>query len=360
MFMWNKNRKALICVLLISVLLLTMPSARAESDILEEIPEAQPYVTLTVTKETYTVKDSSMLEYFYPRSQTVTYQGGDAILQECLVAAKDEVKAGDVLARFTKEKDEVKFARLELALNKAELSMKEGTQQRQAKISEAKQNLALITDPYEKEIAELKLKYQETELEQYRYHQQKTVDRHQNALDEAYAELSTELIAPMDGTVDSVTRLFSGDAVSSGKFSITIQQKDLRLLTFPRHRSSPLRYNMKVEILTQLQPLSGRVVYADDPIPLAGSLGRVFFELDPEYADAEFVSASMTCDLYSVENIVKIPIYYLQTDNNENNYVTVLKDGKKQRRYVQVMLKDSGFVVIPMGLEEGEILIAYN
>ena len=356
--MWNKNRKTLICVLLISVLLLTMPAAQAESDILDVIPNAQPYVTTEVTLSTYTVKQSAMLEYLYPRSQTVSYEGSSAILQECLVSTNDEVKAGDVLARFSKEKDEVKFARLELALDKAELAMEEGVRQRQEKIAEIRKGLALITDPYEKEIVELTLEYQKTELEQYRYYQQKTVDRHQNALDEAYAELSTVLTAPIDGTVVSVTRISPGEAVSSGDFNITVQQQDLRLLKLSSGaRGLPLRYNMQVSILTNQQTMSGRVTYASDVIPLAGAPDGIFLELDPQYADAEISKASMSCDLVYVENVAVIPFHFLHSDKYDNNYVLVLKDGKKQRRYVQVMVRDSGSVVIPMGLEDGEILI---
>lgn len=356
--MWNKNRKVLICVLLISVLLLTIPAAQAESDILDEIPNAQPYETTEVALTTYTTKLSGMLSYEYPHSQTVTYEGSSTTLQECLVASGRDVKTGDVLARFSKEKDEVKFARLELALDKAELAMAEGVRQRQDKIAEIRKGLALITDPYEKEIAELTLEYQETELEQYRYYQQKTVDRHQNALDEAYAELNTVLTAPIDGTVVSVTRLSPGETVYSGEYSITVQQQDLRLLTFSSARNLPLRYNMQVSILTNQQTMSGRVTYASDAIPLAGNPDGIFMELDPQYADAEISKASMSCDLVYVENVAVIPFHFLYSDKYDNNYVLVLKDGKKQRRYVQVMARDSGSVVIPMGLEDGEILIA--
>ena len=114
---------------------------------------------------------------------------------------------------------------------------------------------------------------------------------------------------------------------------------------------------MQVSILTNQQTMSGRVTYASDVIPLAGAPDGIFMELDPQYADAEISKASMSCDIVYVENVAVIPVYFLYEDSYDNNYVLVLKDGKRQRRYVQVMVRDSGSVVIPMGLEDGEILI---
>lgn len=358
--MWQNNRKILIAAGLAFSLLLTVPSAQAQDDILEVIPNTTPAETYEVALSTVSIPDSAMLEICYPQEQIVTFENS-AVFQECLVTVGAEVKAGDVLARFTKEKDELAFTRLELALNKAEQSMLEGILQRQDTISQAREALASITDAYEKELAELNLEYLETELEQYRFHQQKTVDRHQAALDEANAALTDlELIAPIDGYIGEITKCSKGDSVYAGSYSVTIQQRDVQLFTISTNAaSSQLRYNMPVTIRSQQKTLTGRVVYASDAIPLVSQSDAIYIELDPEYSDLQLRSASMTCDLIGLGNVALIPREYLRGDQNGNKYVFVTKDGKTQRHYVYCFYEDSEYALIPFGLENGDILSMY-
>lgn len=358
--MWHNNRKVLICAVLAIALLLTVPSAQAQEDILEKIPDTAPAETFQVTMSSIPSNTSSMLEIRYPREQTAVYESS-AVFEECLVSVGDEVKAGDVLARFSKEKDEVKFARLELALSQAEQAMSEGIRQRQEKITEIREQLTQITDAFEKELTELTLEYYETELEQYRYQQQKNMDRQRTALEEATADLNDiELTAPVDGYVSDITRYSRGDYVSAGRYSVTIQQRDVQLLSITSKSAfSQLRYNLPVTISFQSEKLTGRVVYAGDAIPLAGETDAIYIELDPEFSDIQIRSASMTCDLMGLGNIAIIPQAFLKTDSGGNTYVFLQVDGKSQRRYVQCLYQDYDYAVIPMGLSDGDILSMY-
>lgn len=359
--MWQNNRKILICAVLAISLLLTVPSVQAQEDILDKIPDAKPAETFQVVMSTVSNNATSTLEILYPKQQTVYYESS-AVFEKYLVSIGDEVKAGDVLAQFRKEKDEVKFARLELALDKAKQAMSEGVRQRQERLDRLRSDLELISDPYEKELAELTLEYYETELEQYRYQQQKNVDRQRTALDEANADLNDiELIAPIDGYVSDVTRYSQGDYVSSGSFFVNIQQRDVQLLSIPKKAAafSLLRYNLPVSISFQSKQLTGRVIYAGDAIPLAGKTDAVYIELDREHSDIQLRYASMTCDLMGLGNIAIIPRDFLKIDRNGNTFVYLSVDGKSQRRYVQCLYQDSDYAVIPMGLSEGDILSMY-
>lgn len=358
--MWQNNRKILICAVLAISLLLTVPSVQAQEDILDKIPDAAPPATHEVTMSPLSIKGSSTLEVYYPNSQAVIYDNS-AVFEKALVSVGDEVKAGDVLAQFTKEKDEVKFARLELALDKAKQAMSEGVRQRQEYIDRLRSDLELVSDPYEKELAELTLEYYETELEQYRYHQQKNVDHHRTALEEANAELEyLELIAPVDGYVGALPKCSQGDYVPSGSYIVTIQQRDVALLAVTRRGSfSTMRYNLPVTITAQGQQLTGRIIYAGDAIPLAGDSDAVFVALDPEFSDVQLRKASMTYDYMSLGNIAIIPRRFLKKDPNGNTFVYLSVDGKSQRRYVQCLYDDSENAMIPMGLSEGDILSMY-
>ena len=358
--MLRNNHRILICAILAVSLLLTVPSAQAQEDILDKIPSAQPAKTFQVVTTSVSNNTSSMVEVRYPENEVVVYESS-GYFEKCFVSIGDEVKAGDVLAQFTKVKDEVQFTRLELALNQAEQALSEGVRQRKEQIAQIRDHLTQITDPYEKEITELTLEYHETELELYRYNQQKNVDRQREALEEATADLNyVELIATADGYVSDIARCARGDYFSNGSFYITLQQQDTKLLALLSSASfSAMRYNLPVTMTFQGEQLTGRIVYASDAIPLVSQTDAVYIELDPEFADRQVRSASMTCDLMGLGNIAIIPLQFLKTDKEGNTYVFLQVDGTSQRRYVQCLYKDSDYAVIPMGLNDGDILSMY-
>ena len=67
----------------------------------------------------------------------------------------------------------------------------------------------------------------------------------------------------------------------------------------------------------------------------------------------------MTCDLMGLGNIAIIPLEFLKTDREGNTYVFLQVDGKSQRLYVQCLYRDNDYAVIPLGLNDGDILSMY-
>lgn len=96
--------------------------------------------------------------------------------------------------------------------------------------------------------------------------------------------------------------------------------------------------------------------------PKAGETGTVYelkMTMGVDATEGGKVRMGMTGDVEFVfeklENVIAIPVAYLKTEG-EKNVVTVIIDGKQEKRMVTVGAKIDGMVEIKTGLQENEVL----
>lgn len=356
------GRRQLIGTLAAALLLLTTVSY-AEEDILnvdELTPEQVNYKTEAVSLGVFEKTNSYTASEYYPLTYGVSFENSGAKFIEYAVARGDEVKKGDVLARFEITGSDVRMTSMELNLTRTEETTTEGVMERQEAIAQARAALAAENDAFEKKKKELSLRKLELELEQYRYRQEYSIESQKQALEEEKERRSENvLLAPIDGVVSDLSLKKADDAVLSGEVLVTISSKDVMLLKVD-NANYGLRYNMPVKVTSgnnaQRVELTGRVVAADDSIAQKERTGQAYILLDPYDSSVKLRTLQVTAPTLRVENVL-ISKRGTATSENGKYYVTKLVDGMVQKRYVTLAMQNTTNVWFLSGVSEGETLI---
>lgn len=358
------KRKRLLSLVLMAFVLTSAP-VWAQEDILmagQLEPEQINYRTETVTRGQIIRTVNAQASEYYPLIYPIRFDGADAKFLEYTVARGDEVKAGDVLARFVITGSEVELTRMELNLKRLREDTELGIAQREEAIRKARAELAAVTDKYQKERGQLALRRMETELEQYRYRQEYSMAQQQETLDKEKARLANNvLISPVNGIVDKLTYKKVDDAVSASEVLITISSTEVMLLRLDNSSANKLRYNMPVTVSTgsnkQRFELTGRVVAADDIIDESERTGHAFVLLDPyDEEKVKLRNSLVTGTIMLLEDVLVAPRSVITLESGKF-YVNKLNDGMVQKRYVQAAIIQPSGVWFLADAEEGDTLI---
>ena len=126
-------RKRAICFVCAMALAGGSALAESESLISSDLIQAETanYETAQVRMGTYERSYSSGASEYYPYTYQLRYEGNGAKFGEYTVSRGDMVKAGDVLATFTLEEDEVALSSLQLSLVRAQEDFAAGLEEQE-------------------------------------------------------------------------------------------------------------------------------------------------------------------------------------------------------------------------------------
>lgn len=359
----NRTRRA---ALLLTVMLLCVPAAQSEEaqDILDVsalTPQQINYKTVEATLGSYVREVSQSASEYFPLTYNVKFDQNNAKFIEFTVKRGQQVKKGDVMARFNITGSEVAFTRMEINLKRTEEDTRRGILDREEAIQKKRSEIAAMSSGYEQEIAVLGLRKLEVELEQYKFRQQRSIDQQREAFEEEKERRANNvLLAPVDGVVSELAYKKADDAVSPGETLAVISSEEVMLLRAKNDRQE-LRYNMPVRVTmgngkNQIT-LNGRVVAADDAIPEKERTGYLFVELEPyDSEEIRVRSPKITGDTVRLDNVIVIQRSAATLEAGKY-FVTKLKDGMVQKRFVEFGMGTGQTAWIMTGVEDGETLV---
>ena len=384
--MWSKWKHMI--PLILAVLLALTPAAAAQ-DIW--IPETNPtkapddfsdYTTTTVQRGSvcYDYVTSSAVDS-YPHTQNVLCAHSGTLLREYLVARGDTVKKGDIVAYLYRPCSQTDLARMKLNLQRSEEAMQSGISQRQAQIRQLEDQAAAETDSREKEILRLTVEYKKTELELFRYEQQRAIDSQKEKI--AYYD-PIPVIASMDGTVSNL-KAKPEEPVSRDALLLTIQDDSVWYLRLKRN-STDYVYHLPLTVEASVKgtdgkadmiyELTGKLITASNVVPKSASNtdgGTFYFMLDPGQTMPENVSYYSICgSLRQLDDVLYLPESAFLNRNHHHAYVqVVLPDGSTEQRLVTLGFNDAFYNHMSVtgitryywvvdGVSEGETVILWE
>lgn len=372
----SRNKTFRLLSFALAVLLLLTPAVSASGP--EDEPEKEPqdiidlsqieqeetkYQTAEVVRGTLTEQVYTVATKHYPKSYDIRFEYGNAKFVEYTVSVGDEVKSGDILARFAITGSDAEYTRMKLDLQRTQEQTSEGIRERQRQIDQKNAQLAQTSDEYEKAILELTVKKMKIELEQYKYRQQRMIDQKSEACSEEGKRRTTDvLVSPVDGVVRQLTYKSADDPVSPSESLLTVSAEQEPMFVIP-NETGALRYNMPVEFQIGSSPdatyLPGRIIAADDVLPMYERTGYALVQLDPydeEKYDIKVNGLKVIAERMRMEDVLIVPRGAMVTTGGER-FVNKLVDGSiKKQRIAMVGSGDQGFWALE-GVEEGETLV---
>jgi len=356
------NRKWLL--LTVCLLLLCVPAGYAQEDLLrsdEITPEQINYDTRPVTIGTYEKTASFSASEVYPLIHSISFDHSSARFVSYNVSRGDEVKEGDILAYFTIDASEASLASMELTLENLYKSTERGMRERQAQIADMLEALETTYGDVAREKQLLQLERLVLETERYRFRQQNSIDQQKKALEEANERRETNvLVAPADGIIDDLKFKRPDDPVSAHEVLITLLSTDVQLLYVP-DPSGTLRYNMEVTVTVggnnNRVDIPGRVITADNIVPISERVGFAFVELGEfDREKVRMRNIKISAPTVSIGNVTLAARQAVVLDSGAY-YVTKLSNGMVQRRVVEFGGGNAQTAWVLNGVEEGDILI---
>ena len=191
------------------------------------------------------------------------------------------------------------------------------------------------------------------------YEAQLVVDNAKAGLDE------TELVAPISGTVTSLTLSVGQQVDTSSVITISQLSQPYLLDAYIDEAGWTIaaKDGNKVNVTFDLLPektFQGTVtlVYPEVDSSFEASLIQIHVQLDQSITQNMPAGTGVTVEVLGDEarNVILVPVGALHQTNG-THYVNVLQNGQKVKRTVEVGLKNSTYAEIKSGLQEGEIVV---
>ena len=358
-----KNKRALM----LAFLLLWPLGVSAQSVNLiatEDIKEEKVnYETVVVEAGEYARTATTSAKEFYPFKYDLAYDKSGAKFVEYKVRKGNEVKAGDVLAVFSVEEDEVTLASQKMKLERAKKAMEDGIESRLEAMEELELSRQQAKDPFEREQLSLQLAYQQLALEKYCYQQENSIQDMQKALVKLDEESrKCQLIAPADGVITNLKSKHEGDPVHAGEVLVQMYRTDGMLLQIDNSNGF-FRYGMQVNVevgkAKERTMLTGQVVGTDVSHDKTLRTNKAYILLDPyDGKKIALTNPSVMGEVCRIENLIVLPRTMITMEAGKH-YVKKLEDGTVHKRFVQYYnsILDPTQAWIVQGLEAGETII---
>lgn len=356
--------KRIVCILFVA-LLFSQSALAASSDNLINDQQIQSntanYTTETVRCETYERVYSAGVKEYYPYKYKLSFDVSGAKFGEYKIVRGDKVKAGDVLATFTLETDELALTSKRLSLSYTEETFAAGKLAREEELFAMREQISSISDRFDREILQLRIERKELEMERYIYEQTNQIE----GLAAEIAEMEersqqTQLIAPVDAIVSKINYKRTGDPVAVGEVLIEMYSTEGMLMII-ENPNSYFRYGMDIQI--EIGPskdrssITGRVVAADTLVPEDERAGYAYIQLDPyDEETIQITNPVAKASTYYLENVLMLPQKALALEGGKY-YVYKLSDGMLQKRFVQYVINNGTDAWLLDGISEGETVI---
>ena len=335
-----------ISAIIAALVLMCMPAfAESESLISQDMIKADAvnYNSEVMESGTYERTVSAGGVEFYPYTEVICVEVSGARFSEYLVSRGDEVKKGDVLARFTLDVDEVGFASLEMELERAKQEMEKTVGDTQERVLEMERSLLNVSDFVERELIRLKIQREELALEQYVFKQEHNIAKLEQRIAEMLAEQEgSVMVAPADGVILEMAFKRDGEIVRKGEILIQMYRPEGLIMCID-NTSAEMRYGRDVVI--EVGPskarvqIPGKVVGADLLIPTIERSGKAYIEfVQPE--GVKLTRPNVKGTTFRLDDVITVARSSLDMDGGKY-YITKLVDGVPQKRFINVMVNPS-------------------
>ena len=355
-------RNKVLCTALL-VLSMALPAFAQSPNLISE----DMIVTNTVNYDMHTVERGSIESPFSVNGDIhlsytyyLTHEANGLTFVEYKVKRNDVVKAGDVLAVFDSNVDEVELARQQKELERTQEALELERASRREAIDEMYMSLLDVPAGYERALLELRIERAEIAFEQYVYQKETDIENIRMRIEAMEAQRAESLIvAPVDGIIDRTMTRRAGDRIYRDEVMVVMYSTDGVLIRV-NNKQGKLRYGMPVEISagngSKKQIIPGRVVSADQLLPEAQKTEYAY--IMPEYYDPATTpidNLKVSGNSVHLENVIQIPRKAVKLEMSKN-YVMKLSDGITQKRYIQALSRPT-YVMVFQGLEAGEQII---
>ncbi len=236
---------------LLTALLLTLSASAGAYliDVSEIKPEtAANYKTVEVKKGTFEKIQYGSVQTYYPYEYTLKYEGAAAQFVQFHVKRNEEVKAGDLIATFSIQRDEVQITRRTMEIQKAEDNYRRNLRDFEERLSSKDEEIALSQNPYEREIRQLERERILVERDKYVFETENSISDQQKALDELLRSYeNTQVYADFDGIISEIPYFRELQWVYSG--TMLLKAYDPSVIMYRTNDDQGrMRYNMEVMV----------------------------------------------------------------------------------------------------------------
>ncbi|HNX28351.1 MAG TPA: HlyD family efflux transporter periplasmic adaptor subunit [Syntrophomonadaceae bacterium] len=309
--------------------------------------------------------------------------GVDGTIAEILVAAGDEVKAGDIIARLEDSDYRDKYELSVADLSDAQQSQVTSLLDQELKLKSAEMELQKLRDTYQEmeslpdaypanELRLEKLELENKELEfknlqnKFQIEQNKSLTQDELSVKMALEDLQdTVLTAPADGVVLSLANKV-GERVSEDQdFAVIHENNVVKAATnVIEYDIGQIEVGQKVYVTAEAleeQQFTGHVT-AVDALPVSGSTGLVNYAVEVQIDDppAE-LRDGMTCTITFVNKEVTdcllIPYQAVRMENGKQLVTVTGENGQKTDKEIVTGFSDGTDVEVIQGLDLNETIV---
>lgn len=356
----NRGRRLLLGLLALALLL---PLGAAGESILPEelrVPEVVNDSTAVVRRDRFVKVANGSGTVVYPKTAQLSIQEGEGIFVGYAVRKGAEVKAGDVLATFTRDPQTVQHETLKLQLARAEEALAQGKADREAEMAKAREALALLTDAADRQIALQRLEKMRLALEKFAAEQERTIEGIRKQLVKLEDLLAdTAILAPFDGIIENMASKSEGDVVRAGETLLTLYAPEHVLLRVSDSNLA-FRYGMRATVQggSRNEPtiLEGQVVAASNLLPFELRQQTAFLLVDDMETLVNLRNLTASAETLVLEDVLMVPRSAL-TMQGGIYYAQILTEDMVQKRYVATSNHRLTDLLILQGLEEGQTVL---
>jgi multidrug efflux pump subunit AcrA (membrane-fusion protein) len=317
------------------------------------------YATAPVEKKAFKRTTTAQGAILYLSTQAIAVYDSGACLGQVLVAAGDQVEAGDPVATYTLPASATDQKQREIDLREAQDDYEYELSARTAQLDELNAQLEAETDETNARILELEIERQKLTDEKWRVEAEANIASLESAYEAAMtAGDEKTLYAGISGVVDSVAQLEPGTPVA-GKALVTLRDPSNALIQVD-NSAGLLKYGMEVDLrlagYSSQASAKGTVVAADNVLPgeLRGGYAYVAWDASQP---AAYNSATVTATTMYVEGALVASSQALSYRDGRY-YVEVLDaEGAVHTRYVAKAMDNGSDTWIALGVNEGDKLI---
>ena len=310
-------------------------------------------------------------EVVYPEREVVRLQADEAQDVEHLVNQGQEVKAGDVIAVFRKQTDDIRLTAIELELEQLETQRQDGLDDRAEQMEELIEQIEDLTPPLGEansvrdnlKLENLQMQLEKMQIEQQRFEKQldeqvRQLKQERKQLKDAQAELN--VTAPVDGEIESIQYMVPGSMCTRGQPVVIIHNPDRIILKADKGTMGEFRVGQKVRISygkrNDRSETTGCVVAADNLLDEAQKTEFAYIELDEEIDPGLLMGVQVYAMNMYIEDVLLLPRNAVQYDGGKA-YVEVVSGAGTSVRYVITGPNDGENIMILAGLEEGTAVL---
>ncbi|MBQ1258024.1 MAG: hypothetical protein IIX93_12235 [Clostridia bacterium] len=352
------------CFLLAALFSLSASAGAYLIDVSSITSEASAnYKTVEVKKGTYEKIQYGGVQTYYPYEYTLSYEGAPAQFVEFHVKRNEAIKAGDLIATLSIQRDEVQITRRTMDIQKAEDGYQRGLADFENRISLKEEEIALSRTAYEREIRQLEKEKLLIEREKYIFETENSISDQKKALDKLLATYeNTSIYADFDGVISEMSYFRERQWIYSGTLLLKAYNPDV-IMYKVNDDQGRMRYNMEaiVSVGRSENRVNGMGRVVACPMAQPGGTGdkTAYIRVD-SFSGPVKTQTSPSIAYYAqyLENVYVVDRDALTQYSGRYHVYKLSPDGMVSKRYVGFAFgsQQTGAILID-GVTEGEKLI---